>query len=364
VIYDRFESHLHLSKFALDSIGKQNPQVRQELQNGLESLLKVINSDEVKNLPAANSTGDFFIGETASVRTRVDQAIGVDSAIPPSDTALLNLASDNARLLALLRNKSDGKKLSPLPFGIILNEDLLARGLHVTNIARMAEENIARNFKRFGVEMVGVSTESLSWMAALELFRTDWSHARILIEGPKGTGKRTIAKNIAKRLEDYRFRMLTEEDMGGASSWLHNCQEFVSGSSGGPCIFEVPANFGGDGFKSIVNAAQSLSAPIIGILDSSQEELTSSKDFTTVRISPLKRSMLEIVYLLGLFAKQAKNALGQPIDIVDVNAIHQALLYDWPGNVEELRKVVFQSAQVTSEAVIRNFIIDSTTKFE
>jgi DNA-binding NtrC family response regulator len=204
------------------------------------------------------------------------------------------------------------------------------------------------------------------------------AHDPILISGESGTGKKLIAKLLCKSIHssDYSVKL--------------DCESLSMDHNRGALHFHIAQNGNGPAANiflgGIDKASKRLQSEILAIIDgngklgnkkrqntksqfcliatstSNLEELTQKGQFRKdlffrlnvipLEIPPLRERKEDIALLADFFILQSRKRLNKSFMTLSSEIKQQFILHDWPGNVNELRKIIHEIAIDGDEEVV------------
>ncbi|MDI6401400.1 sigma 54-interacting transcriptional regulator [Balneolaceae bacterium ANBcel3] len=250
-----------------------------------------------------------------------------------------------------------GVKTSPLPYIAILLKPLKEAGETVKDTA--PEKTTLSKASDVGVPFAEKSSLMKAIMQKIDFVADKPMH--LLFRGDKGTGKRTLARQILKA-EANNGALCVEWDMSGMNSEKQEkaiADGFINntGSSAQKRVFliseigkmslSVQSQFQNqlqkmreDGRKVRVLATSTMVLEEQVKRGKFSMELYYYLSFENVLIPPLSQRKEDISYLVETWVPKAAAALAIPVPAISESAMNRLLEYDWPGNFSELFQVL------------------------
>jgi len=232
-------------------------------------------------------------------------------------------------------------------------------------------------------EIVGNSKPLLLTLRAAR--RAAAARRHVLIRGERGTGKELIARYVHKHTKGGEQRPFVVVDSGTLSPQLYASELFghrrgaftgaereklgrIAMAHGGELFLDEVGNLPPDvqtgllraiEYREVVPLGALESQPVdVRILSATNEELDGKaatggfrqdlldrlREGGTVFLRPLRERVEDIDLLVEKFVREAEGVVpGAMKRQIEAESLHLIRLYDWPGNIRELRSCVYNA---------------------
>ena len=248
---------------------------------------------------------------------------------------------------------------------------MIERALEISELKKENKTLKERNIKK-SESLIGNSSAMQHVKQQIE--KVAPTNSRVLIEGEAGTGKEVVAKIIHQQSERQNEPFFTlncatlnparlEEELFGLMSGSEAQKGVLELAHGGTVfldeISDMPIETQGKILRilqdSIVTPVGShkenkIDVRFLASTNKDLKELIEQKDFredlyyrlnvVTINVPPLKKRVNDIRDLSDFFLSSFAEQTGQPKRRLSSEAISNLELYEWPGNVRQLKNMM------------------------
>ena len=265
------------------------------------------------------------------------------------------MKEDNARLYNILHTVLRHREDLDQPFAV--PGDLTFDACKLDEYQDLIERNKALNQRLFGRAILAFSAELRQALFEARSFVGQAS--LLLVSGPDGGEQREIEQIVLSQFDPERQLHVKCRELNERVSLVHNVAEFFDQSPARSLVAISEAEFLSvtdvralarltsalDPTRRLVLLRTDVSEPDCGV---------SSVLIPRIDVEPLASRCIDLFFRLIESVEVECRAQGVNSKDISISALHEALVYHWPGNTSEVREVC-RSAVAASGDTISSF---------